>query len=90
VGATPVAWVQIPPNTHKKKGVKNLKVRHETFVSKTPADAWASACIFGQEKLNEGYTTVLLVTGLSTLAKKYNVPENGVMVRYWGKRKTPA
>lgn len=62
-----------------------MKVRSQTFTAKDEPDAWQAACDFGQEKLNEGYTTVLVLTSLSKLAKKYDVPAHAVMVRYWGK-----
>lgn len=61
-----------------------MKVRSQTFGGQ-PAVAWATACAFGQEKLSEGYTTVLILTAGSTLAKRYDLPSNAVMVRYWGK-----
>jgi len=64
--------------------VKKLRVRSQVFVG-SPAETWDAACKFGQEKLNEGYTTLLLVTSASKLAKRYGVPSGATMVRYWGK-----
>jgi len=64
-----------------------LKVRSQTFVGQ-PAVAWAAACTFAQANLVEGYTTVLLITGASELAKRWDLPCNAVMVRYWGKPKS--
>ncbi len=63
-----------------------MKVRSQTFCG---TDTWQAACEFAQEKLEEGYTTVLLITGESALAKKYDVPEGTAMIRYWGKPKEP-
>jgi len=63
-----------------------LKVRHQIFVGKA-VETWAAACKFGEEKLNEGYTTVLIITSKSEFAKKYGLPANATMVRYWGKPK---
>jgi len=60
-------------------------VRSQVFAGE-PAVAWAAACEFAQAKLKEGYTTVLLLTAESTLAKRYGLPAGAVMVRYWSKR----
>jgi hypothetical protein len=64
-----------------------VKVRSQVFVGGKPADAWAAACTFAQAKLVEGYSTVLLITRASELAKRFDLPCNAVMVRYWGKAK---
>jgi len=61
-----------------------MKVRSQVFVG-SPAEAWAAACTFAQAKLKEGYTTVLLLTAQSKLAKRYDLSAGAVMVRYWGK-----
>jgi hypothetical protein len=50
----------------------------------------AAAVGFAQARLNEGYTTVVIITSESELAKRYSLPADAIMVRYWGKGKTEA
>ena len=54
-----------------------MQVRKQKFGS------WQEALVFAQQKLNEGYGNLRIITAKSKLASRYDIQGEQVQVRYW-------
>ena len=54
-----------------------MQVRKHKFGS------WQEALAFAQQKLNEGYGNIRIITSKSKLASRYGIKGEEVQVRYW-------
>ena len=56
---------------------ENMQVRKQKFRS------WQEALAFAQQKLNEGYANIRIITAKSKLASRYGIQGEEVQVRFW-------
>jgi len=61
----------------QKRQVFLMQVKKQTFFT------WQEALAVAQQKLNEGYGNIRIITSKSKLAKRYKIEGNQVQVRYW-------
>jgi len=52
-------------------------------VKKQKFNGWQEAIAFAQQKLNEGYANLRIITAKSKLASRYGIQGEEVQVRYW-------
>jgi len=52
-------------------------------VHKQKLPNWQKALTFAQQKLNEGYANLRIITAKSKLASRYGIQGEEVQVRYW-------
>ena len=52
-------------------------------VKKQKFETWQEAVAFSQQKLNEGYGNIRIITAKSKLASRYGIQGEQVQIRYW-------
>lgn len=63
-----------------------MRLRRRTItmqVKKQTFETWQEAIAVTQQKLNEGYGNIRIITSRSKLAKRYGIEGEQVQVRYW-------